>query len=426
MADEEGNKFKDTILGKIPKDWNICKLGELATDVSYGYTTSATKDRVGPKFLRITDLLYHSINWDKVPFCKIDNKEKYKLEEGDIVIARTGASTGSFALIDKDYDAVFASYLIRFKFDKTLISPLYVSYILHSQLWTNFIYASIKGSAQPGINAKEMSEFMFPVPSLLKQQKIGNFLKTFDAKIELNQKMNMTLEAIAQAIFKHWFIDFEFPNEEGKPYKSSGGEMVDSELGEIPNNWTIKKLDEITDFLNGLPLQKYPAITEEDYLPVIKIKEMNSGISDSSDKASRYVPSEYIIHNGDILFGWSGSLGVTIWCSGEGALNQHIFKVSSDEYPKWFYYEWLLHYLPDFIEIARDKATTMGHIQRHHLSESLVAVPDSKTLEIMNNVLKPVIDRIIDLRVDSDTLTKIRDLLLPPLLSGKIRVPLEE
>ena len=238
--------------------------------------------------------------------------------------------------------------------------------------------------------------------------------------------MNKTLEFIARTIFKHWFIDFEFPNEEGKPYKSSGGEMVDSELGKIPKNWTIKKLDEIAYFLNGLALQKYPAITENDYLPVIKIKEMNSGISESSDKASRDIPPEYIVHNGDVLFAWSGSLGVTIWCSGEGALNQHIFKVNSDEYLKWFFYEWLLHYLPDFIEIARDKATTMGHIQRHHLSESLVAVPDSNELEIMNNILKPIIDRIINLRVDSDILTRTRDLLLPFLLSGKIRVPLEE
>src|SRR5690606_35010800 len=144
-------------------------------------------------------------------------------------------------------------------------------------------------------------------------------------KIDLNHQMNSTLEQIAQTLFKHWFIDFEFPDENGNPYKSSGGRMVDSELGEIPEGWEVKPIDEVADFLNGLALQKYPA-ENDDYLPVIKIRELKQGITEVTDKASSKIEEKYIINDGDILFSWSGSLECCIWCNGKGALNQHIFK----------------------------------------------------------------------------------------------------
>ena len=309
---------------------------------------------------------------------------------------------------------------------KNDVSHSFLYYCLQQDPFFNYVTSSSKGTKMPRGDKVAIFSFEFPVPPLDEQKAIAKILSDLDSKIELNEKMNKTLETIAQAIFKHWFIDFEFPNEEGKPYKSSGGEMVDSELGMIPSNWTIKKLDDIANFLNGLPLQKYPAISGERYFPVIKIKEMNSGISTSSDKASCDIPPEYIVANGDILFAWSGSLGVTIWCNGMGALNQHLFKVSSTEYPKWFYYQWLLHYLPDFIEIAKYKATTMGHIQRQHLSKSLVAVPDSNTFKMMNTIFNPIINRIINLRVEKDVLAKTRDIILPKLMTGKIRVSLED
>ena len=153
------------------------------------------------------------------------------------------------------------------------------------------------------------------------------------------------MEQIAQNLFKHWFIDFEFPNVDGKPYKSSGGEILASELGDIPEGWTIKPLDEIAEFLNGLALQKYPPENADDFLPVIKIRELRTGVNDGSDKASINIPKKYIIDNGDIIFSWSGSLDVVIWNFGKGALNQHLFKVDSDKYPKWFYYYWTLNHL---------------------------------------------------------------------------------
>ncbi len=194
---------------------------------------------------------------------------------------------------------------------------------------------------------------------------------------------------------------------------------------EIPKNWLVKPIDEVAAFLNGLAMQKYPAVDETEFLPVIKIRELRQGITDSTDKASLSIPKEYVVHDGDVLFSWSGSLEVVTWTSGEGALNQHLFKVTSKDYPKWFYYYWLLQHLPEYRRVAEGKATTMGHIQRHHLKISLVLVPDMTALQTMDKILDSIIEKIIQVNIESRNLSRIRDSLLSKLMSGKIRVPVE-
>ncbi|KXS37103.1 MAG: type I restriction enzyme, S subunit, partial [Methanohalophilus sp. T328-1] len=215
--------------------------------------------------------------------------------------------------------------------------------------------------------------------------------------------------------------DFEFPDERGQPYKSSGGEMVESELGEIPRGWEVKSIDEIADFLNGLALQKYPP-EGDDYLPVIKIRELKQGITDSTDKASPNIDEKYIIDDGDVLFSWSGSLECCLWSHGKGALNQHLFKVTSEHYPKWFYYFWIMQHLPAYRRIAKDKTTTMGHIKRRHLSESLVLVPPMETIDKMDVMMNPLFEKTLLNNLNSLLLSLIRDLLLPKLMSGRIRL----
>ena len=197
--------------------------------------------------------------------------------------------------------------------------------------------------------------------------------------------------------------------------------FVGSRLGPIPESWNIKSLDEIADFLNGLALQNYPAENDE-YLPVIKITELKSGVTEKSDKASTDIPPEYIIDNGDVIFSWSGSLEVVIWCDGQGALNQHLFKVTSKNYPKWFYYFWLLYHLPDFREIASGKATTMGHIRRHDLTDAKVICVDDKIIKVADGIISPLIQKVIENKIQNHTLASIRDTLLPKLLSGEIRI----
>lgn len=198
--------------------------------------------------------------------------------------------------------------------------------------------------------------------------------------------------------------------------------FADSPLGPIPSGWEVKPLSKIATFLNGLALQKYPARAEEDFLPVIKIAELRNGISTSTDQANTNLPTEYIVHNGDILFSWSGSLMVKVWSGEKGALNQHLFKVFSNGYPKWFYYLWVNHYLPMFQEIAADKATTMGHIQRKHLDQAKVVCPSAAFLDKMDKIFGVILSKIILNNKQIQTLTELRDTLLPRLISGKIRV----
>jgi type I restriction enzyme S subunit len=185
--------------------------------------------------------------------------------------------------------------------------------------------------------------------------------------------------------------------------------------------WKEKGLDDIADFLNGLALQKFPPDGDH-YLPVIKIAQLRKNNTSDADKASVSLPPEYIVEDGDVLFSWSGSLEVVIWCGGKGALNQHLFRVTSDKYPKWFYYFWIKHHLPDFQEIAAGKATTMGHIQRHHLREARVLVPSEKDLQEMDKVMSPLLDKLIANSLESRTLASLRDALLPKLMRGEVRV----
>ena len=170
-----------------------------------------------------------------------------------------------------------------------------------------------------------------------------------------------------------------------------------------------------------MALQKFPAEDEKNYLPVIKIKELREGFTSLSDKASTNIDEKYIITDGDILFSWSGSLMVVIWGEGKGALNQHLFKVSSKYFEKWFYYFWTRYHLQKFIGIAEDKVTTMGHIKREHLTSSKVLVPNSTTIKKMDMLMKPLLNKIIKNKIESRNILLFKENLLPKLMSGQVR-----
>jgi type I restriction enzyme S subunit len=286
------------------------------------------------------------------------------------------------------------------------------------------------GTAVPILNKQTFSELAIVLPPPEEQRAIAHVLGSFDDKIELNRQMNETLEAMAQAIFKSWFVDFDPVHAKAEGREPVGMDAAtaalfpdsfeESALGEIPKGWTIRPLDRIASFLNGLALQKYPP-GSGDSLPVIKIAELRSGVTSSSDRASG-VPAPYVVNDGDVLFSWSGSLEVVIWCGGKGALNQHLFKATSDEYPKWFHYFWAKQHLPEFRAIAADKATTMGHIRRRHLTEALVPTPPHPLIQAADPIISPLLDRIVAGSTESRTLAAIRNALLPKLMSGEVRV----
>lgn len=186
--------------------------------------------------------------------------------------------------------------------------------------------------------------------------------------------------------------------------------------------WTVRALDEVATYLNGLALQKFPP-SDDSWLPVIKIAQLRKGDTVGADRAGKNIKPEYIVQNGDVLFSWSGSLEVEVWCGGVGALNQHLFKVTSKKFSKWFYLLWTRHHLNHFRQIAASKATTMGHIQRVHLTEAKVLVPPASLLEAVDACFASLLDRRIENELQAQTLATLRDTLLPRLISGRLRLP---
>lgn len=181
-------------------------------------------------------------------------------------------------------------------------------------------------------------------------------------------------------------------------------------------------LSSIANFLNGLACQKFLPKNDIEKLPVLKIKELREGITENSDWATTDVEPEYIVKNGDVIFAWSASLMVKIWNGQDCILNQHLFKVTSDDYPKWFYFLWCKYHLDEFIAIAASHATTMGHIKRRDLDEAIVLVPSTNELEEMNSIADPLINKIIENNKQIRSLTALRNTLLPKLMSGEVRV----
>lgn len=271
----------------------------------------------------------------------------------------------------------------------------------------------VTGCAQPKLNQENLRNIEIELPSHI--DRIASILSSLDRKIELNNKINADLEEMAQAIFKNWFVDFE-------PFKD--GKFVDSELGMIPEGWKVGRLTEIASYMNGLAMQKFPPENNEDSLPVLKIKELGQGFCGTdSDRCSCNIKDECKIHDGDVIFSWSGTLLVDVWCGGDCGLNQHLFKVTSKDYPKWFYYYWTKHHLREFIHIAKDKAVTMGHIKRGHLEDAMVAIPDNDSMEKAHELFEPILSKMISLRLESSRLSSLRDALLPRLMSGELEVP---
>jgi len=331
-----------------------------------------------------------------------DEIARFDIQANDLLFARRslvaeGAGKCSIVL-DASEPLTFESSIIRARPDLRIAIGPYLYYLFNSPLGIYLLGTIRRQVAVAGITGSDLVKLEIPLPSLPEQRAIAAILGALDDKIELNRRMNRTLEGMAQALFKQWFVDGA---EEG---------------------WEEKPLDEIANYLNGLALQKFPAMEGAESLPVIKIAQLRKNSTEGADSASASIDPAYVVNDGDVLFSWSGSLEVVLWCGGKGALNQHLFKVTSQDYPKWFYYLWTRHHLPDFQQIAAGKATTMGHIQRHHLRAALTSVPPKPKLEWMSEQMTPLVERYIQTALQSRTLAMLRDALLPKLISGELRV----
>lgn len=401
-------------------EWKEVRLGEVCNIIT-GFPFPGKKySKEGTRVVRGDNVTIGNLRWDtekdkrwKEPF---DKTEYYSLQANDIVMGMDGSRVGKnkARIKEEDLPLLLAQRVACVRHNE-LAEQDYLYYNIFCKNFIDYVNSIHTGSAIPHISQKQIEDYKILLPDLETQRRIASILSSLDRKIELNNKINADLEEMAQAIFKNWFVDFE-------PFKD--GKFVDSELGMIPEGWKVGRLTEIASYMNGLAMQKFPPENNEDSLPVLKIKELGQGFCGTdSDRCSCNIKDECRIHDGDVIFSWSGTLLVDVWCGGDCGLNQHLFKVTSNDYPKWFYYYWTKHHLQEFIHIAKDKAVTMGHIKRGHLEEAMVAIPDNDSMEKAHELFEPILSKMISLRLDSSRLSSLRDTLLPRLMSGEIEVP---
>ena len=324
-----------------------------------------------------------------------ENSPTKMLHKDDIIISARG-TVGEIAMIP--FDMAFNQSCYGIRASRGIDQP-FLYYLLKNCI--SQLKRMTHGSVFDTITRDTFANIEVDIPDAETQKRISSVLADIDNKIEVNDAINDNLYAQAKAIFDNHFINIDA----------------------IPAGWRKGNLLDIANYLNGLAMQKFRPQGHEIGLPVLKIKELRQGsCDDSSELCSLSIKPEYIIHNGDVIFSWSGSLLVDIWCGGTCGLNQHLFKVTSDVYDKWFYYLWTAHHLARFIAIAADKATTMGHIKREELAKAEVLIPCEEDYTSFNSIMQPIFELIISNRIESRKLAALRDELLPKLMTGEIDV----
>lgn len=330
-----------------------------------------------------------------------ESLERSKLYKNDILLTYTGNGYGDCAIITENDKYHLAPNICKISPHTYKISPYFLYSFIRSDAFYHQMSNHMVGSSQPTIPMKTIRILEVPFPPIEIQEKIVAVLYILDEKVRLNRKTNENLLQQAQSIFTQEFLS----------------------LDGLPEEWQENSLLGISDYLNGLAMQKYRPADDEQGLPVLKIKELRQGSCDSnSELCSPSIKPEYIVHDGDVIFSWSGSLLVDLWCGGTCGLNQHLFKVTSSKYDKWFYYAWTAHHLRKFAAIAADMATTMGHIKREELAKAEVLIPSQSDYDRIGGLLAPLYDLVIANRIENRKLASLRDELLPQLMSGQLDV----
>lgn len=379
---------------------------EAPMDGNHGGIHPKSSDYVdaGIPFIMANDLVQGQVDYKNCAFIaekQANTLKKGFAKPGDVLLTHK-ATIGRTALVSDEYETIILTPQVTYYRIKKGISNRYLKYYFDSapfqQLFSNWA-GSGSTRAYLGITAQRKLPIVLPPFDI--QKKIADCCGVIDDKIVVNNRINDNLQQQALAIFQRELF----------------------REGELPEGWSTGSLLDIANYLNGLAMQKFRPADDESGLPVLKIKELRQGSCDaSSELCSPNIKPEYIIHDGDVIFSWSGSLLVDLWCGGTCGLNQHLFKVTSEKYPKWFYYAWTAHHLARFVAIAADKATTMGHIKREELAKSEVIIPDAASMERIGGMLQPMYDLIINYRIENRKLATFRDTILPQLMSGELDV----
>lgn len=452
-------------------NWKTTKLLD-HYDIRSGLSKPAKDFGSGHPFLTFKDVFYNYFTPDELGDLVQSNdkeRENCSVKRGDVFLTRTSETMhelGMSCVALQDYEnATFNGFCKRLRpHQNSELVPEYVGYYLRSPKFRQSMLAFSTMSTRASLNNEMIGRLEISYPLEEEQIEIARVLKNLDDKITLNRQINQTLEQMAQALFKSWFVDFdpvvdnaldagffeqdlEFPDEllrraearkavresvDFKPLPEHIRQLLPAAFeacvepsvginGWIPKGWFIAPLDNIANFQNGLALQKFrPDSDEDEYLPVLKIAQLRQGHCDDNERARIDLKESCRVYNGDMIFSWSGSLMIDIWTGGNAALNQHLYKVTSSKYPLSFYFHWTNHHLARFQHIAAAKAVTMGHIKKGDLSNSFCVVPTNQTLAYFDSIAGAYLEQAKNVRLQCNTLVKLRDCLLPKLISGEL------
>jgi len=408
------SEWRETEVGLIPKKWSLLSVNELIEKDIIDKPLDGNHGGIHPKGTDFVEngipfVMASDINNGKVDLvnCKfITKKQADSLNKGfaitgDVLLTHK-ASLGRTAIVgDLETPYIMLTPQVTYYRVKNYseLNNKYLKYFFDSPVFQDtLINHGDSGStrAYVGITAQRDLPVILPPPNT--QKAIAEVLSSLDDKIDLLHRQNKTLEQMSETLFRQWFVEA------------------------AQGDWEERPLSSVANFLNGLACQKFSPKNQVDKLPVLKIKQLRNGFSEDRDWCTTDVKPEYIIENGDIIFSWSASLMVKIWDGEKCILNQHLFKVTSDDFPKWFYYLWSKHHLAEFVSISSSHATTMGHIKRGDLDKAMVLVPSPDEIDEFSEIFTPVLDKIISNNKRLKNLASMRDTLLPKLMSGEVRI----
>ncbi len=431
---------------KLKEDWKKVKLGEIIYYKKGNAFKSKDYTEKGIAIVRVSNFTSNSIEIEGCMKISEENKKIYKeyeLLEDDIIIATVGSwemnpnsVVGKVVRVPhKANGTLLNQNAVRMR-AKEDVNQKYLYYKLKTQEFQSFVIGGAQGSAsQASITLNSIFNFEFNLPPFSEQKEIASILSSLDDKIELNNEMNKTLEEMAQTLFKQWFVDFEFPNENGEPYKSSGGKMVESEFGLIPEGWEVKNLDEIANMYNGYSYKGSELQKSKDGLLTIKNFDRNGGfkINGYKELKSEKVKENHYAEIGDVI------VSHTDLTQNAEIIGNPIIILSKDKYEKIIVSMDCVKVVSKHIEISgyllylflKDKrfknhalgyvsGTTVLHLKKEALPKYKIAVPINKILESFSFLVENIKNKMVVQYNETERLIETRNLILPKLMSGKL------
>ncbi|MEZ4221378.1 MAG: restriction endonuclease subunit S [Polyangiaceae bacterium] len=420
------------------QSWRRIPFGDIAT-VRSGYAFKSSQwQQSGVPVVKIGNVKAGRLDMEGCSYVSSADAEtsRFLLSRGDILVGLTGY-VGDSAVV-RDEAPLVLNQRVGLVKPRAGIESRFVYYVLSDPEFRAAIERASHGSAQANVSPGSIEKIPVLLPSVDDQRAIAHILGTLDDKIELNRRMNETLEAMARALFKSWFVDFDPVRAKAEGQTPPGmdpataalfpGEFQDSELGEIPKGWTSLPLYDAATYVNGAAYRAFQPNGDRRGLPIIKIAELKAGVTEQTKYSDVQMPEKYRLKTGDILFSWSGnpdtSIDTFVWSHGPAWLNQHIFRVDPHQPEERTFALATLKYLrPVFAEIARNKQTTgLGHVTAGDMKRLLIVKPDERILKAWNANANPLFDAVFRNTLEAQTLAKTRDTLLPRLLSGELSV----